>query len=107
MFSRPFETRSLPSLLAATHRGFAFYVAFPKSSIRPVGLPIYVARTPAAPFASRAFDISRAANSRRLNLFERGMKCRVEFCFFLVRACFRDTGEIFARRSVDLKLKDS
>ena len=26
------------------------------------------------------------------------MKCGVEFCFFLVRACFRDTGEIFARR---------
>jgi hypothetical protein len=33
MCSRPFETRSLPSSLAATHRGFAFYVAFPKSSI--------------------------------------------------------------------------
>jgi hypothetical protein len=27
------ETRSLPTSLAATHRGFAFYVAFPKSSI--------------------------------------------------------------------------
>ena len=26
-----FETRSLPSSLAATHRGFAFYVAFPKA----------------------------------------------------------------------------
>ena len=37
MCSRPFETRSLPSSLAATHRGFAFYVAFPKSSIRPLG----------------------------------------------------------------------
>jgi hypothetical protein len=33
MCSRPFETRSLPSSLAATHRGFAFYVAFPKRSI--------------------------------------------------------------------------
>jgi hypothetical protein len=51
MRSRPFETRLLPSSLAATHRGFAFYVAFPKSSIRPLGLPIYVARVPAAPFA--------------------------------------------------------
>src|SRR5882724_1725905 len=30
--------------------GLAFYVAFPKSSIRPLGLPIYVARVPAAPF---------------------------------------------------------
>ena len=29
----PFETRSIPSSLAATHRGFAFYVASPKSSI--------------------------------------------------------------------------
>ncbi len=46
MCSRPFETRSLPSSLATTHRGFAFYVAFPKSSIRPLGLPIYVARRP-------------------------------------------------------------
>jgi hypothetical protein len=27
------ETRLLPSSLAATHRGFAFYVAFPKRSI--------------------------------------------------------------------------
>ncbi|PYK07020.1 MAG: hypothetical protein DME67_01535 [Verrucomicrobia bacterium] len=52
MRSRSFETRSLPSSLAATHRGFAFYVAFPKSSVRPLGLPIYVARVPAAPFAS-------------------------------------------------------
>ena len=29
---RSIETRSLPTSLAATHRGFAFYVAFPKSS---------------------------------------------------------------------------
>src|SRR6266496_3408943 len=35
MRSCSFETRSLPSLLAATHRGFTFHVAFPKSSIRP------------------------------------------------------------------------
>ena len=50
MCSRPFETRSLPSSLATTHRCFAFYVAFPRSSIRPLGLPIYVTRVPAAPF---------------------------------------------------------
>jgi hypothetical protein len=37
MCSRAFETRSLPSLLATTHRGFTFYVAFPKSSIRALG----------------------------------------------------------------------
>ena len=30
---RAIETRLLPSSLAATHRGFAFYVASPKSSI--------------------------------------------------------------------------
>ena len=28
--TRAIETRSLPSSLAATQRGFAFYVAFPK-----------------------------------------------------------------------------
>ncbi len=31
--TRAIETRSLPSSLAATRRGLAFYVAFPKSSI--------------------------------------------------------------------------
>src|SRR6266446_5131925 len=31
--SRAIETRLLPSSLAAIHRGFAFYVAFPKRSI--------------------------------------------------------------------------
>jgi predicted RNase H-like HicB family nuclease len=31
--TRAIETRSLPSSLAATHCGFAFYVTFPKSSI--------------------------------------------------------------------------
>ncbi len=31
--TRAIETRSLPISLAATHRGFAFYVAFPQSSI--------------------------------------------------------------------------
>jgi hypothetical protein len=31
--TRAIETRSLPGSLAATRRGFAFYVAFPKSSI--------------------------------------------------------------------------
>ena len=51
MRSRAFETPSLPSSLTATHRGFAFYVAFPKTSIRPVGLPIYVARGPSSPLS--------------------------------------------------------
>ena len=31
--TRAIETRSLPTSLAATHRGFAFYVALPESSI--------------------------------------------------------------------------
>jgi hypothetical protein len=31
--TRAIETRLLPSSLAATNRGFAFYVAFPKRSI--------------------------------------------------------------------------
>jgi len=57
-----FETRSLPSSLATTHRGFTFYVAFPKSSIRPLGLPIYVARLPS--LHSRAAAVQDA--SRRL-----------------------------------------
>lgn len=34
---------------------------------------------------SGAFDIS-AADSQRLDLFERSVKCGVEFYFFLVRA---------------------
>src|SRR5437667_134232 len=37
MCSRPFETRSRPPLSRRYPRGFAFYVAFPKSSIRPLG----------------------------------------------------------------------
>jgi hypothetical protein len=53
---RAIETRSLPTSLAATHRGFAFYVAFPESSI-PDRDVFYVARVPAAPFVSTAFDI--------------------------------------------------
>jgi len=47
--TRAIETRSLPTSLAATHRGFAFYVASPKSSI-PDRDVFYVARVPAAPF---------------------------------------------------------
>jgi hypothetical protein len=31
--TRAIETRSVPTSLAATHRGFAFYVASPESSI--------------------------------------------------------------------------
>jgi hypothetical protein len=40
MRSRQFETHSLPSSLATTHRGFAFYVAFPKRSIVSRSLPL-------------------------------------------------------------------
>src|SRR6266478_8536870 len=63
MSSRPFETRSPPRF----PRDFAFYVAFPKSSIRPLGLPIYVARVPAAPF-TRSYP-------RHLTLITRTAPC--------------------------------
>jgi hypothetical protein len=53
MCARPFETRSLPSSLAATHRGFAFYVDDRVTSFDISALPIYVARIPAAPFTRR------------------------------------------------------
>jgi len=52
MCSRPFETRSRPPLSRRCPRGFAFYVALPKNSVRPLGLPIYVARVPAASIRS-------------------------------------------------------
>ena len=64
--SRSFETPSLPRSLAATHRGFAFYVAFPKSFIQPLGLPIYVARVSAAPFASRQPNVEIGVARRLL-----------------------------------------
>ena len=35
-FGSSIETRSLPISLAATHRGFTFYVAAPTSSIVPL-----------------------------------------------------------------------
>ena len=35
-FGSSIETRLLPSSLAATHRGFTFYVAAPASSIVPL-----------------------------------------------------------------------
>jgi hypothetical protein len=64
--TRAIETRLLPSSLTATHRGFAFYVAFPKSFIQPLGLPIYVARVPAAPFASRQPNVEIGVARRLL-----------------------------------------
>src|SRR5881398_2575797 len=55
---------------------------------------------------SRTFDISRPATSPRLNLFERRVKCGVQFCLFLVsvrhktdslqRACPDGAPEILA-----------
>ena len=46
---RGIETRSLPSSLAATQRGFAFYVAFPKRSI-PLIATCSMSRVPRTPF---------------------------------------------------------
>src|SRR4029453_6302904 len=48
--TRAIETRSLPTSLAATHRGFTFYVPLPKSSIPSIStcsMPLI----PTAPFA--------------------------------------------------------
>ena len=47
---RSIETRSLPTSLAATHRGFALYVAFPKSSIPSIATRS-MSLIPFAPFA--------------------------------------------------------
>ena len=55
------ETCLLPSSLAATHHGFAFYVAFPKRSIETRSLPSSLAAIPAAPFASRQPLLHRCA----------------------------------------------
>jgi hypothetical protein len=44
-FNHGFETRSLPPSLAATRRGFAFYVADPLSSIETRSLPPSLAAT--------------------------------------------------------------
>src|SRR5881398_1515374 len=40
---------------------------------------------------SRTFDISRPATSPRLNLFERRVKCGVQFCLFLSASVTRQT----------------
>jgi len=50
MYARSFETL-LPQLARCFPRSLTFYLALPKRSIRPAGLPIYVARVPAASFA--------------------------------------------------------
>src|SRR4029450_10342497 len=47
--TRAIETRSLPTSLAATHRDFAFYVAFPKRSI-PSLATCSMSLIPSAPF---------------------------------------------------------
>src|SRR6266700_8298563 len=48
--TRAIETRSLPTSLAAPHRGFAFYVASPKSSIPSIAT-CSMSLIPFAPFA--------------------------------------------------------
>jgi len=61
-----FETRSRHrgSILAATHRSFAFYVGFPKRSIRPLGLPIYVARRSRGSIVSRSLPLGSTGYPR-------------------------------------------
>jgi hypothetical protein len=59
MCSRPFETRSLPSSLAATHRDFAFYVAFPKA---PFDLSVFPSMSLAStrlPFTLSARELAK------------------------------------------------
>src|SRR5215472_13875846 len=56
MCSRSFETPSVPSSLAATHRGFAFYVADPISSI------------PVRSFALPSFQRSPITHHKRLTM---------------------------------------
>src|SRR5438309_11234323 len=58
--TRAIETRSLPTSLAATHRGFAFYVALPKSSIPSIAT-CSMLLIPSAPFVLSVFSaFSRA-----------------------------------------------
>ena len=59
---RAIETRSLPSSLAATHRGFAFYVASPKSSI-PLIAACSMSRIPFAPFTEISAELGVAADT--------------------------------------------
>jgi hypothetical protein len=51
--TRAIEIRSLSTSLAATHRGFAFYVAFPKRSIPSIAT-CSMSLFPFAPFAETA-----------------------------------------------------
>src|SRR5438477_9662278 len=55
----PATLAALPSTCAIPDRD-VFYVAFPKSSIRPVDLPVYVTQLPSAPFAEIANDLKRS-----------------------------------------------
>ena len=65
MCSRPFETRFLPKSLAASLAVLPSMSLFPKAPF-DLGLPIYVARAPAAPFVR--FPTSLAGYPSRLCL---------------------------------------
>jgi hypothetical protein len=70
--TRAIETRLLPSSLAATHRGFAFYVAFPKRSIRSLAT-CSMSLFPKAPFALLVlpfclFSLPRSFNSQQATI---------------------------------------
>jgi hypothetical protein len=56
--TRAIETRSLPTSLAATHRGLAFYVALPKSSIPSIAA-CSMSLIPSDPFAHVLFRFPR------------------------------------------------
>src|SRR5207249_362451 len=63
VYPRDSRSRCVPCRFPQTLHSLTrdvFYVAFPKSSIRPVGLPVYVTQLPSAPFAEIANDLKRS-----------------------------------------------
>ena len=66
MCSRLFETRSLPSSLATTHRGFAFYVALPSIPSRAT---CSISLIPAAPLKLVRCPRSLAPTPRRFTFY--------------------------------------
>jgi hypothetical protein len=73
--TRAIETRSLPSSLAATHRGFAFYVAFPKRSI-PSFATCSMSSVPLTPFfETTAYPPDRQDEATKLVLQQAELLC--------------------------------
>jgi hypothetical protein len=58
--TRAIETRSLPTSLAATHRGFAFYVALPKK-LYSLGRDVFFVADPISSIVSRSLPLGSTA----------------------------------------------